>query len=389
MIEDLTGGAPAPAEAVAVAETPAVATPEPVAQQVEPTPRGAVERAFAAVEKADAEPAAPVKPVTADTPAAPTGERERNPDGTFKAGSTTAAPAMPTTAPATGAEAPKPVQTGVNPVQTGAGEAPARFSADAKAAWAQAPEPVRAEVARMERELTQGIETYKADAKAYSDTYKPFAEMAKRSNLDASATLANYVNIDMLLANDFNAGIAQIFKNKGQDVRAWAAQVAGQPAPTPQPQDQTIAELRAELAGIKQSLGGVTQTVEQQRSEGINRSLEGYVNSLPEADQTLFKELDAEIAQHLREPGSTLADAFARAKQDAEARYTRMFGPRASSALPNPSPAPATPTPQPQTPRPNLQISGAPGTGSNPASRATPSSPRAAVDGAFAALGLG
>jgi hypothetical protein len=370
MAEDLTGGAPAPADTSTVADTaPAPAAAEPSAPKVEVTPRNAIDRAFAAVEKQG-------EPDKLATPApAPAGERERNPDGTFKP----AAAPVAATPPAT--EAPKPVQTP-------AGDAPSRFSADAKAAWKDAPEPVRAEVARMERELTQGIETYRADAKAYSDTYKPFAEMAARSNLDASATLANYVNIDMLLAKDFGAGIAQIFKNKGQDVRAWAAQLAGQPAPTPQPQDQTIAELRAELATIKHSLGGVSQTVEQQRSEGINRSLEGYVASLPEADQKLFNELDAEIAAHLRDPGSTLADAFARAKQDAEARYTRMFGPRPTPA-PSPSPAPAAPTPDPAQTRPgNLQISGAPGTGSNPATRKTPSSPRAAVDSAFAQLGI-
>lgn len=384
MDDALNGGAPAPADTTVVADTsPAPNTPSAPEPKSEPTPRNAIDRAFDAVEKANQAPVAE-KPTADAAPASPD-TRERNPDGTFKAKD----PAAATQTVATGQGPAKPTAEAPKPAAPHS-DAPARFSADAKAAWAQAPEPVRAEVARMERELTQGLETYRADAKAYSDTYKPFAEMAQRSNLDAAATLANYVNIDMLLAKDFSAGIAQIFKNKGQDIKAWAAQVAsGQPAPAPSAQDQTIAELRNEIAQLKQGFTGVSKTIEQQRSEGIGRSLEGYIASLPETDQKLFNELDAEIAAHLRDPGTTLADAFARAKQDAEARYTRMFGPRASTAQPAPVPAPANPAPQPQTPRPNLQISGAPGTGSNPASRKTPATPRAAVDDAFAALGIG
>lgn len=379
MAEDLTGGAPAPAEPVAVAESPAAApapSAEPAAPKVEPTPRSAIDRAFDAVEKANPEPGKPA-PVAA-TPAAPTGERERNPDGTFKA--IEAAAAVPADKPA-GTEAPKPVQT---PPVTKL-EAPARFSADAKAVWATVPDPVKFEINRLEREAAAGIETYKADATQFRETFKPFAEMAARSNLDPSKTLANYVSLDMLLAKDFTAGIEQIFKNKGQDVRAWAAQIAGQPAPAVVPQDQTIAELRKEINDLKQGFGGVQKTIETQRGENINRSLEGFVSSLPEADQKLFNELDAEIAAHLRDPGTTLSDAFARARQDAEARYTRMFGARASEA---PTPAVVQPTPAAAQTRPNLQISGAPGSGSDPARRATPSSPRAAVDQAFATLGI-
>lgn len=372
MTDELAGGAAAPADTPAIVETPSN-TPEPMA---EATPRSAIDRAFEAVEKAEAgDRPAPVS----DQPDG----RERNPDGTFKA-KTEATPAQP----AQDGQKPEPATVDAAKTIPAAGEAPARFSPDAKAAWKDAPEPVKAEVARMERELTQGLETYRADATHFRETFKPYVEMAQRSNVDPAATLANYVNLDMLLAKDFDAGIAQIFKNKGQDVRAWAAQIAGQPAPAAVPQDPIVAALRAEIAELKQGFSGVSETIKSQQSQQIGQSIESWVSKLPAEDQTLFAELDKEIAAYLADPSTTLADAFAKAKTDAESRYTRMFGPRASSA-----PAPVTPpAPAPdlaaQTRAGQLQISGAPGSGSNPASRKTPSSPREALDGAFAALGL-
>jgi gas vesicle protein len=379
MTDDLAGGAPAPAEPTVIDSPSNVPEPAPAN---EPTPRSAIDRAFEAVEKANPDVLAqPEK--AAEQPKPVEGERERNPDGTFKAKEGEAAPAAKQDG-----TLPDPAAVDATKTQMPAGEAPSRFSADAKAAWKDAPEPVRAEVARMERELTQGLETYRADATQFRETFKPYVEMAKRSNIDPAQQLAQYVNIDMMLAKDFDAGIAQIFKNTGKDVRQWAAQIAGQPAPTPVPQDQVVAELKQQIAELKQGFQGVDQTLKSQQSNQIGQTLEQWTSKLSPEDQTLFNELDAEIAAHLREPSVTLADAFAKAKQDAETRYTRMFGPRASSA---PAPVPTTP-PAPdlaaQTRAGQLQISGAPGSGSNPASRKTPSSPRAALDDAFATLGL-
>ncbi len=376
MTEELAGGAAAPAEASVIVETPSN-VPEPI---TETTPRGAIDRAFDAVEKAN--------PDDKPAPVAPTIEqpdsRERNADGTFKARDGSAAPA-PTAEVPTG----EPVPVDPSKVIPAAGDAPARFSPDAKAAWKDAPEPVKAEVARMERELTQGLETYRADATQFRETFKPFVDMAARSQVDPAATLANYVNVDMLLAKDFNAGIAQIFKNKGQDVRAWAAEIAGQPAPTPVPQDQIIAELKGEIARLNQGFNGVSETIKSQQSQQIGQSIESWTSKLSAEDQTLFTELDKEIAGYLADPSTTLADAFAKAKQDAEQRYARMYGPRASTVpVPAPTPAPA-PDLAAQTRAGQLQISGGPGSGSNPASRKTPSSPRAALDDAFASLGIG
>lgn len=381
---DMTGGASAPAEQISTPDVQSN-TPEPI---TEATPRGAIDRAFDAVEKAEPSPKAkPAEKVQEVAPVASEGERERNPDGTFKSKDPAAAPAV--------AQEAKPTDPAtVDPTKepAPAGEAPARFASDeaAKAAWAQTPEPVKAATHRAIRELEQGIEKYRGDATVYNDTFKPFVDLAKQSNVDPKSTLSQYVGIDMLLNKDFDAGIRQIFQNKGAKLEDWIAKQTGQPAA---PQDQTIAELRQEIAQLRQGFDGVSQTIQQQQSQGINQSLEGFTASLPDADKVLFNELDAEIAAYLRDPSTTLAEAFAKAKADDQARYTRRYGaqtPAPAAAAPAPAAAQTRPTqaPTPQTLPGSLSINGAPSSGSDPASRKTPSSPRAAIDDAFATLGL-
>lgn len=373
-MDDLTnGGAPAPADTPAVAEAPNAQEPAP---SHEPTPRSAIDRAFEAVEKGEQPPEKVEKP----TEAAPVDGRERNPDGTFKAKE----------APKDG-EPEKVEQPTAEQHKPGIGEAPSRFSADAKAAWNAVPDAVKGEVHRALREAEQGIEKYRTDATTYTTTFKPFVEMAQRSQIDPARQLASYVNIDMMLAKDFNAGIAQIFQNKGQDLKAWAAQIANGQSPQPSQQDNLIAELRKEIADLRQGVGSVTQTIEQQRGQQITSGIDNFIKTLPEAERPLFTELDAEIAAHLSaDPSITLADAFAKAKSDAQAKYARMFGTApASDATASTVPQTHTPAPPPQKQNGHLQISGAPGGGVTPPSRVPASSTRAALDSAFAELGIG
>lgn len=404
MSEADLGSAPADA-------APVVAPIANVDTTVAKTPNSAVDRAMARLEKGETvddgtaptrkeptadKPAADkaAKPDKADEKAAPPSDN-RNADGTFKAKATDtatqpAAKTAPTTEPSK--DAPK--------AQTPASDAPARFASDpeAKAAWATTPEPVKAAVQRTIREMEQGIEQHRGDAQAYRDTYKPFDEMAKRSNLDPAKTMANYVSIDMLLTKDFNAGIAQIFKNKGQDVKAWAAQIAsGQDAPQPSAQEQTIAELRNEIAQLKQGFDGVSQTMQRQRDGQISQSLEGYIATLEDADKALFNELDAEIAANLQaDPSTTLAAAFAKAKKDDSDRYARRYGAQTSVAtVPADNAAAQTrdPDPAPQTRKGDFSIHGAPGSGSDPAPRKGPNatprkSPDDAIERAMRSMGL-
>ncbi len=377
-VEDLSGGAPAPAEAPAIAEITSN-TPEPIK---EAGPRGAIDRAFEAIERGEAAPKTDKQvPAEADTASDTPTERARNPDGTFAAKD----PAAVVEKPADTQEQQKPE------APSAGGDAPVRFSADAKAAWKDAPDPVKAEVHRAIRELEAGVEKYRADATTYNNVFRPYVEMAQRSNIDPQRQLQEYVKIDSALAQDFNQGIGMIFRNAGIDPRQWASQVMGQPAPEQSPQDQTIQRLLTEIEGLKRGLGGVNQTIEQQmasqRSQEVGGALEKFTGTLSETDRRLFHELDAEIAAHLqRDPNATLSAAFEAAKTDATARYQRMF-PAASSA-PAAPPASVVPDPAAQTRKGQLSVTGAPGSGSNPDTRRPPSSARAALDNAFAQIGL-
>ena len=378
MADEFAGGAPAPAESISTPDTQSN-TPAPIAES---TPRSAIDRAFDAVEAQErGEPAKPAPKQDAEPVATQTTDtdRTRNPDGTFAAKE----PAKD------GVSEPEPTVDATKP-DAAATDAPSRFSPDAKAAWKDAPEPIKAEVNRAIRELEQGIERYRGDATTYNEVFRPFVDMATRSNLDPQHQLNEYVKIDMALAQDFNSGIGMIFKNAGINPREWAAQVVGQPStPADQQQgaqDRVIQQLQQEISNLRQGFNGVHQTLEQQRQGQIGQSLESFTGTLPEGDRALFLELDGEIARYLQDPSITLADAFAKAKTDAQTRYQRMFGNPASSAPPVAKPA--APDLTAQTRKGQLSVTGAPGAGSNPDTRKPPSSPRAAIDGAFASLGL-
>ncbi len=383
-VDDLNGGAAAPAETTTT-ETSTDA-------------RSAIDRAFDSVFDASETGAAPAEAgeqqQTTDTTAATTTERERNPDGTFKgkdaAAATTTDPAAATTATA-----------------PDMGEAPAGFDPEAKAAWGQTPDPVKGAVTRRLRELESGLERYRGDAQTYNNVFKPFVDIAQRANADPAATLRTYVQIDDALARDFDTGISLIFQRAGIDPRQWAAAVAGQPPQAGQqqpgaadPRDKTITELRQQISRLERGVGGITQTLAEQQTNALNNQLSGYVATLSDGDKTLFKELDGEIAAILQSDQQiTLTDAFAKAKADAQARFQRIFGAAPSNgAAPLPTTtATTTATAQTRTagtsgsdPRKGqLSVTGAPGRGQSTTTKAVPPSARAAIDDAFATLGLG
>lgn len=369
MADELAGGAPAPAEAPAVAETPAPAPAAPAeigsTERAEPerSPRSAIDRAFAKVD-GGGEPEQP--------------DRPRNPDGTFAAKDPATAPQSPVAAK----EAPKATETAQKPPAP-LSEAPTRFSADAKAAWGGIPDSVKGEVHRALREAEQGIEKYRATATRYEQVWKPFEDMAAASKLDAAKTLQGYVQIDQLLAQDFDKGITSIFQRKGIDPRAWAAKVAGQEPQSPDAKDQIIADLKQELATIKQDVGQIKGSVERNRQAYVGNALSQFMGSLSEGDQQLFEQLDSEIAAEIQaDPSITLDTAFSRARGKAQERYQRLF------PATQPAAAQTRTAPPAQTGKGTLQVTGAPGAGSDPVTRKPAPSARAALDGAFAQVGL-
>lgn len=359
MTDDLAGGASAPAEATA---TPDIQTntPEPIA---EATPRGAIDRAFAALETA-AENGAEGKP-----PATTDGDRPRNPDGTFAAKDP--ATASQPVATAEGADKAVPEQ----PSQPSPhGEAPARFSADAKAAWASAPEPIKAEVNRAIRELEGGIEQYRQQW----EPLKQYDEIARANNTTIPDALQRYVAFDAMLSQDVVRGLQGIAQDKGFDLKAVAAHILGQQPPTPDQQDQVIAGLRQQIADLQQQVQGVSGHIKTQQDTALRSEIEAFAS---DAAYVRFDELAADIAFFLetRVPGDLpprerLSQAYALAE--------RL----------NPAPVAPTPPPAPdltaQTRKGQLSVTGAPSSGSNPSNRKPPSSPRDALDRAFSAVGI-
>ena len=366
--DDFAGGASAPADTTTAAPDTSVDL------------RSAIDRAFETIEASEGGNDTQQPDTATDAEAPADGSRERNPDGTFKAkeqGTETVT------------EQQKPVD---DKPATDAADAPPGFDPEAKAAWAATPEPVKGAVNRRFRELEAGITQYKGDATRFHSVYRPFDELAARSNIDPVQALQGYVDIDIMLAKDFGAGIDMIFKRAGTDPKAWAAQIMGQPQPAGGAPNQ---QKDAEIAALRREVGGISKTIEAQRTDQIGSQLTSYIGSLPEADRTLFKELDGDIAAILSSnPQITLTDAFAKAKGDAQAKYQRMFGGAPSNGAPNASTIPAraqTPTPGTGGSNPRkgqLSVTGAPGPGQSADPRRVPSSPREALDNAFSALGL-
>lgn len=368
--EDLNGGAGASVDTAALDTTNQSLPP---AEAV----RGALDRAFDTVEglsEADA---------TAQTDVdKPAGTRDRNADGTFKGKDQGQAIVENDQQ----LDQQQDKGKGTDPK-----DAPARFASDpeAKAAWASTPDPVKAAVTRTIRELEQGIEKHRGDATIYNNVFKPFVDLAVKSNLDPRAALQGYVDIDIALAQNFGAGLKMIFDRAGADPRQWAQAILGQKQDgggqqQPDARDRQLAALMNEVQQLRQGFGGISQTLQDQHAQGVGQSLSSYTASLSDGDKALFSELDAEIAAILTsDPAISLPEAFSKAKDEAQGRYQRIFGK---------PPAPAqtrTPGTGGSDPRKGqLSVSGAPGNGQSAVNRAVPTSPREALDRSFAALGL-
>lgn len=341
----------APVSDVSV-DVSSAAEPSSQASAAEPTARGAIDRAFAALEAKEAG-------QSVDKPAEqPTGDRPRNPDGTFAS--------KPSEQPVTAdkATADKPAE--VKDTSPNA-EPPSRFSADAKAAWKDTPEPVRSEMRRAVSELVQGIEGYKT-------SYEPYRELDKalRSNGQNPAdVIAQYTGIERLLANNLTGGLDQICQNAGTSLREVAAKIMGQtPDQNASAQDATIRDLRTQIANLEKQVSGVSTHIRTNAQNATMKEIETFASAQPR-----FDELAPDIAFFIESGrAQTLDDAYKLAE--------RLNPAPQPAATPAPTPPPA------QTRVGQLSLSGAPSSGSNPANRKPPSTPREALDRAFASVGI-
>lgn len=368
------GAAPAAAEPIAApADTaqPGTTAAEPAIERSKEPARASIDRAFAELDKQDA---AAGKPVPKEQVSA-TDTRDRDESGRFKAKDVTAAvdakpPAGQETVNPGDAAAPKPVA---------AIEPPARFSADAKAAWKDAPEPIKAEINRAVKELEGGLAQYQ---QAF-EPLKPYMQLAKQHGTTVHEAMERYVGIERALQDPQQrlAALQDVFETAGVSPRDYAAYILGQPADQAQSQsDATIRELRQELATLKQQIGGVTTSLQQQREKDTRSFVEKFAADHPRLNDQEFGSVVSKL----------LSSGMAEDLQSAYDMAERL----------NPVPTPAVDTqsaaiaaltkPNPdQTRKGQLSIAGAPASGSNPATRKPPASARESLDRAFGALGIG
>lgn len=320
-----------------------VETSEPavIDRASEPTPKDAIERAFAKVDQMDGD--------RADA------GRARNPDGTFAPKPQDAAPEPAKPLEAT-PEAPKD-------------EPPARFNAEAKAAWATLTPAVKAEVKRAVTEMETGLREYQERW----EPLKQYDQLAQQHGSSIQQALQNYVGLAEQLKRDPLAALdhmAQFARLGG--LREVAAHIMGQtPDQAAQQSNNEIRQLRQHIAQLEQMVGGVATTFQQQQENEVKNHVLDFAQKQPR-----FDELAGDIAFFISSgKAHDLSEAYTLAER---------LNPASAPA------APAAPTPDPAHTRGkgNLSVTGAPSSGSNPVNRKPPSSARESIDRAFGSLGL-
>lgn len=345
------------AEAVSMPDAQVSAPVESTSPDRDNSTRGAIDRAFDALNKQEQAPGT-VDQVNSG--------RERNPDGTFKA---TDASGRPVDA----LQAPLATDAAANPLAP-AGDAPSRFSPDAKAAWTAVPEPVKAEVNRAIKELEGGIQRYQADF----EPYKEIDRQLKANGQTFQEVFEHYSGIEKVLAENPLKGLDTICRNMGMSLKQVAQHVMGQPVDAQtQQQDGYVNELKAEIAALKKEVGGVTTTIRSQQEGNLLKEIDAFA---AKPENSRFDELSKDIVFFL-DSGRTkdLAEAYRladRLNPAPQAQATTIAAPAAQQTAPS------------QTRKGQLSPSGAPSTTSNVAARIPPASARDALDRAFAVTGL-
>ncbi|RUX96153.1 hypothetical protein EN993_08920 [Mesorhizobium sp. M7D.F.Ca.US.004.01.2.1] len=273
----------------------------------------------------------------------------------------------------TAATVEKPAETAP---KTAHHEAPARFKSDAAAMaeWEKSPEPVKAAVHRSIRELEAGIEKHRVSAEAYEQV-KDFDDLAKKNNTSLRDAMTRYTNLERTLLTNPLKGIEAVCDYAGVSLRQLAAHVMGQKPDEVQGQnDATVRELRQEIASLKQQVGGVTTSIQQQHVERTGAAVEKFA-----AEHPRFEELAEDIAFFIKS-GKTkdLAEAYSLAE--------RMNPAPATTAQAAPQTRTA-PDPQAQTLKGQKSVTGAPSAGSDPATKRASTSIKDALRRAAAQAG--
>jgi hypothetical protein len=296
--------------------------------------------------------------------------RNRDQSGRFAKGEAKAAPieAKPASAEPAPEAAAAPAEQSQNP-----DEPPARLSAEAKAQWAALPPAVKADVHRTIREMQGGIEKYRNEATRWQTDVAPYETLAQQYGMDIKGVLADYEGMARMMATNPVQVFDTLAKRHGFTLQDVAANVLGQDLDDYAKQtSQEIARLQQENMELKRQ----TQTYTQRQQQEVQSFITDFAVKNPR-----YGELEPQIAGILRSGLVTASEPRLRLQEAYEIADRLKPAPRTA-------PAPQNPAIADQTRKGQLSITGAPGSGSNPANRKTPASAREALDRAFDQYGL-
>jgi hypothetical protein len=296
--------------------------------------------------------------------------RSRDQSGRFAKGEAKAAPieAKPVSAEPAAEAAAAPAEQSQNP-----DEPPARLSAEAKAQWAALPPAVKADVHRTIREMQGGIEKYRNEATRWQTDVAPYETLAQQYGMDIKGVLADYEGMARMMATNPVQVFDTLAKRHGFTLQDVAANVLGQDLDDYAKQtSQEIARLQQENMELKRQ----TQTYTQRQQQEVQSFITDFAVKNPR-----YGELEPQIAGILRSGLVTASEPRLRLQEAYEIADRLKPAPRTA-------PAPQNPAIADQTRKGQLSITGAPGSGSNPANRKTPASAREALDRAFDQYGL-
>ena len=250
---------------------------------------------------------------------------------------------------------------------------PSRLSSEAKAAWATLPPAVKADVHRTIREMEGGIEKYRNEASRWQTDVAPYETLAQQYGMDIKGVLADYEGMARMMSTNPVQVFDTLAKRHGFTLQDVAANVLGQDLDDYAKQtSQEIARLQQENMELKRQ----TQTYTQRQQQEVQSFISDFAVKNPR-----YGELEPQIAAILRSGLVTASEPRTRLQEAYEIADRLKPAPRTVQAPQNPALAD-------QTRKGQLSITGAPGTGSNPANRKTPASAREALDRAFDQFGL-
>jgi hypothetical protein len=251
-------------------------------------------------------------------------------------------------------------------------EPPSRLSAEAKAAWLAAPPALKADVHRTISEMEQGIAKYRETATRWETDVRPYEQLAQQYGMDIKGVLADYEGMARMMATDPVRVFDTLATRHGFTLQELAANVLQQDL------DEYAQQTSAEIKRLQAENNQLKQAT-QQFTQGQQREIQSFIAEFA-VKNPRYDELEGTIAGVLRSGLVTATDP----RQRLQEAYNVADRLKPGASVP----APQNPALAAQNRKGQLSVTGAPGSGSDPARRKPPTSALKAIDDAFDALGI-